>query len=64
MSGRSQPREELGGREFGVERTASAKALGKEQAWCLLKKYLFIWLLQVLVGAFGTFSCSIWGPVP
>ena len=64
MSRRSQPHEELGGREFEVERTASAKALGKEQAWCLFKKYLFIWLLHVLVAAFGTFSCRIWDPVP
>ena len=42
MSGKSQLHEELGGREFEVERTASAKALGKEQVWYLLKNiYLF-----------------------
>ena len=26
--------------------------------------YLFIWLCQVLVEAFGIFSCVLWDPIP
>ena len=56
-------------RSWGVENLSreNSKCKGPGEGAGLvsfLKKYIFIWLLQVLVAAFGTFSCSIWDPVP